>query len=703
MEASSILIIKTLDSCPEVQSQARHVFSVIGGPFPGGIALFRLDHEAENAVRQRLGALDADAFLARLEQLSFDIAGPLGQLYGGVTDTSRLVTDLVMDALDAAAARPALLRLLDRRREIDPGWFQRSRMIGYVCYADRFAGSLRGVRHHLDYLAELGVTYLHLMPLLRPRDGDSDGGYAVADYAAVDPRVGSMADLEGLAAELHGRGMALCIDLVLNHTAREHQWARKALAGDPAFREMYLIYPDRTIPDAYEATLPEVFPDTAPGSFTEVPGLGWVWTTFHEYQWDLNYANPAVFRHMLATMLTLANRGVDVLRLDAAPFLWKRPGTDGQNQPEAHLLLQAFRALTRLAAPGLALKAEAIVGPEMLVQYLGAHDRYQPECDLAYDNQLMVMLWSTLATRDVRLAGHALSRRRPAPAPTAWVSYLRCHDDIGWAVSDEDAAAVGLGGFEHRRFLNEFFAGRFPGSFARGSLFQDNPATGDARISGMAASLCGIERAVDAGDMAELTLALRRLESLYAVVFSFGGIPLIYMGDELAMTNDPGWAGQPGQAHDNRWMHRPRMDWALAARRSDPASVEGRAFTALRGLALARRELLALRSGGATEILAAGNQSVLAYRRAHPRSAPFLSLTNFSDASQRVDAGIIARAGLRDPRPAHANTVTDADAPPAGLAPAGLAPAGLAPAGLAPAGLGPIELAPWSFTWLTGT
>ena len=373
--------------------------------------MFRLDHEAEDAVRQRLGVLDADAFLARVEQLSFDIAGPVGQLYGGVTDTTRLVTDLVMDALEAAAARPALLRLLDRRREIDPVWFQRSRMIGYVCYADRFAGSLRGIRHHLDYLAELGVTYLHLMPLLQPRDGDSDGGYAVADYGAVDPRLGSMADLEVLAAELHGHGMALCIDLVLNHTAREHEWARKALAGDPACREMYLIYPDRTIPDAYEATLPEVFPDTAPGSFTEVPGLGWVWTTFHEYQWDLNYANPAVFRHMLATMLSLANRGVDVLRLDAAPFLWKRPGTDCQNQPEAHLLLQAFRALTRLAAPGLVLKAEAIVGPEMLVQYLGAHDRYQPECDLAYDNQLMVMLWSTLATRDVRLAGHALSRR----------------------------------------------------------------------------------------------------------------------------------------------------------------------------------------------------------------------------------------------------------------------------------------------------
>jgi amylosucrase len=647
------------------------------GPGSWRFRVLRLDHEAENVVRQRLGAGEADAFLARLDQLSFDIAGPLEQVYGGVIDTTRFATELVMDALNAAAGRPALLRLLDRRREIDPAWFQRSRTIGYVCYADRFAGSLRGVRQHLDYLAELGVTYLHLMPLLRPRDGDNDGGYAVADYGAVDPRVGSVADLEMLAAELHGRGIALCIDLVLNHTAREHEWARKAQAGDPACREMYLIYPDRTAPDAYEDTLPEVFPDTAPGSFTEVPGLGWVWTTFHDYQWDLNYANPAVFRQLLATMFTLANRGVDVLRLDAVPFLWKRLGTDCQNQPEAHLLLQAFRALSRLAAPGLVLKAEAIVGPEMLVQYLGAHDRYQPECDLAYDNQLMVMLWSTLATRDVRLAEHALSRRRPAPAPTAWVSYLRCHDDIGWAVSDADAAAAGLGGFEHRRFLSEFFAGRFPGSFAHGALFQENSLTGDARISGMAASLCGIESAVAAGDDAELTLALRRLESMYAVVFSMGGIPLIYMGDELAMPNDPGWAEDPEHAHDNRWMHRPRMDWARAARRSDPSSVEGRAFTALQGLARARQKLLALRSGGTTEILPTGNRSVLAYRRAHPRSAPFLSLTNFSDFSQPVDAEIVARAGLARPRLAHGSNAVDPDAP-------------------------RIELEPWSFAWLTG-
>ena len=641
--------------------------------------MFTIDAAMQRAARQRLGAQEGDAFLARLEHLSFDISEPLEQVYGGVVDVPRFVQQLVADALDAVDARPEELRRLDRRREIDRAWFQRSRMIGYVCYVDRFAGSLQGLRQHLDYLVELGVTYLHLMPLLKPREGENDGGYAVVDYDAVDPRVGTMAELQALAGDLHASGMSLCVDLVLNHTAREHAWARKALAGDPAYQDMYLHFPDRTEPDAYERTLPEVFPDMAPGNFTEVPGLGWVWTTFHEFQWDLNYANPAVFRAMLATMFALANRGIDVLRLDATPFLWKRMGTNCQNQPEAHLLVQAFRALTRLAAPGLVLKAEAIVSPDDLVQYLGAHERFRPECDLAYDNQLMVMLWSTLATRDVRLAEGALARRRRPPESTAWVTYVRCHDDIGWAVSDEDASAVGLNGFAHQRFLNDFYADRFPGSFARGALFQENPATGDARISGSAASLCGIERALADGDEHGLELGLRRLESMYAVAFSYGGIPLIYMGDELAMRNDVNWPEDPAHADDNRWLHRPRMDWVAAARRSDRTTVEGRSFAAIRGLIEARRSLLALRSGGETAVVPVGPSSVLSYRRVHPRSAPFLSLTNFGDSTQYVDTEVVGRAGLRDARHVHST------------------------AGRLTVESGRIVLEPCSFVWLTGS
>jgi amylosucrase len=591
---------------------------------------------------------DADAFLARAELALFDVHEPLAVLYGD--DADDLFARALRIVLAAAAERPAALRRLDRRREIDPGWFQRARMQGYVCYVDHFCGTLDRLPEHLDYLAELGTTYLHLMPLLRPRPGENDGGYAVMDYRSVDPRLGTMADLEQVAAALHERDMSLCIDLVLNHTAREHPWARAWLAGDPAFAGFYTAFPDRRMPDAYEATIPEVFPDRAPGSFTWVPEArdgagGWVWTTFWPYQWDLDYTNPEVPLAVLGEIGWLANRGVDVFRMDAVPFIWKRLGTSGQNQPETHLLLQLLHALTRLAAPGVIFKAEAIVAPDDLVPYLGGHARYRPECELAYHNQLMVLAWSSLATRDTRLARQALARMAPIPPRTSWVTYLRGHDDIGWAVSDTDAAAVGADGFAHRRFLNDFYSGRFPGSFARGALFQENETTGDARISGSAASLCGIEEALETGDEGALERGIRRLVLLYSVIYSWGGIPLLYMGDELALRNDTGYLDDPARAPDNRWMHRPPMDWAAAARRHDPATLEGRVHSRIRELGRVRRSLLALRGGSPSVLLDAGNDAVLAWERRHARSGTFTAVANVGPDPQVVDADTVTGFG----------------------------------------------------------
>jgi amylosucrase len=324
------------------------------------------------------------------------------------------------------------------------------------------------------------------------------------------------------------------------------------------------------------------------------------------------------------------------LRLDAAPFLWKRAGTDSQNQPEVHLILRALRALVAIAAPGVAFKAEAIVAPQQLVQYLGAHEAFHPECDLAYNNQLMVMLWSTLATRDARLARTALAGMRPAPPTTAWVTYLRCHDDIGWAVSDEDAWAAGLDPGAHRSFLSDFYAGLHPGSFARGAVFQANPRTGDRRISGSAASLSGLEAALAAGDSAEVDAALARLLTLYSVVYSYGGIPLLYMGDELALRNDPHWADDPAHAGDNRWLHRPPMDWSAATRRTDFTTVEGRVFTGLAEMARVRARQLPLRAGDRPELLDTGDDRVLGYLRRHPRGGRLVALAAFSDDPVRL-------------------------------------------------------------------
>ena len=603
-----------------------------------------------------LGPDGADAFLTRAALCLPDVTAALAGLYGG--RAGDVLDRALRVALGAAAERPAPLRRLDRRREIDPGWFQSPGVQGYVCYVDRFCGTLRELPSRLDHLQALGTTYLHLMPLLRPREGENDGGYAVADYRAVDPRLGTMADLEAVAGALHERGMSLCIDLVLNHTAREHPWARGWLAGDPAYAGFYTAFPDREVPDAYDATIPEVFPDRAPGSFSWVPEAlggagGWVWTTFWPYQWDLDYTEPAVALAVLGEITWLANRGVDVFRMDAVPFMWKRLGTTCQNQPEAHLLLQVLHALTRLAAPGVVFKAEAIVAPDDLVRYLGAHERERPECELAYHNQLMVLLWSSLATGDVRLARQSLGRMRPIPRTTTWCTYVRGHDDIGWAVTDTDAAAVGLDGSAHRRFLNDFYAGRFPGSFSRGALFQENEATGDARISGTTASLCGIEDALDRGDDAALEAGIRRMLLLYAVTYGFGGVPLLFSGDELAQRNDAGYLADPALAPDNRWMHRPPLDWAAAARAADPGTVEGRVCAALRALADVRRSLPALTGDVGAEVLGAGvdagsdagSDAVLVWRRRHPRYGTFVGVANVGADPRPVDADTVTGLG----------------------------------------------------------
>jgi amylosucrase len=482
---------------------------------------------------------------------------------------------------------------------------------------------------------------------LRSRPEPNDGGYAVTDYGTVQPALGTMDDLRRLAGDLRADGMALCVDVVLNHTAREHVWAQAAMAGDADKLAYYRTFPDRTEPDAFEQTLPDVFPDTAPGNFSWVPELGrWVWTTFNPYQWDLDYTNPEVFRAMAEVMLDLAHAGVDVLRLDAVPFLWKRKGTNSQNQPEVHQLLQAFRAAMRIAAPAVAFKAEAIVSPRDLVTYLGTGRHEGKECDLAYNNQLMVLSWSSLASGHVALMTHALRSMPPLPPGAGWVTYVRCHDDIGWAVTDEDAAAAGEDGYLHRRFLADFYAGDFAGSSARGARFQPDPRTGEARTSGMAASLAGIDIALEGDDAAALELGIRRVLLLYAVAFAAGGLPLIYMGDELGLRNDAAWADDPAHRDDNRWMHRPPMDWAAAERRHDARSPEGRLWSGIRRLIAARRSTRAVHAHAATHPVWTHNPRVFGLLRFHAGER-LLLIANFTADEQPVGLAVVGEHGFR--------------------------------------------------------
>lgn len=586
------------------------------------------------------------SFDLRLARYGDDLRAGLRACYGDRADeTFERVLRIVAAAMQD---RPEALRGLDEARLLAPDWLQDPRQIAYVAYADRFAGTLRGVEEHLDHLESLAVTHLHLMPLLEPRPGESDGGYAVQDYRRVREDLGTMEDLASLASSLHDRGMSLELDLVLNHVAREHEWAERARAGEQRYRDYFLTFPDRTEPDAWEASLPEVFPDFAPGNFTWDADLErWVWTTFNAYQWDLDWSNPDVLCEFVEIICFLANQGVDMLRLDAIAFTWKRQGTNCQNLPEVHQLTRALRAAARIAAPALAFKAEAIVGPQDLIGYLGRGALSGKVSETAYHNSYMVQLWSALASRDTRLLATALGKFPPKPASTTWASYVRCHDDIGWAITDEDAADIGLSGFGHRAFLSDFYAGEFPGSFAEGLVFQHNPTTGDKRISGSLASLAGLERAVRSGDGAAIDLAVARILLLHAAMLGFGGLPLLYMGDEIALLNDPHWADDPAHEADNRWVHRPEMPWervreaALDADRDAPRTPAGRVLAGVRHLIAVRTSLPQLHAAVESQVVSGADRRLLILRRDHPVST-MAQVLNMSEDPVELDAGVLS-------------------------------------------------------------
>lgn len=605
------------------------------------------DARGRHAGLQDLSAEARDIFETRRERFLAPAAEALVALYGKTHDVEAVLARCLEVAAHAYAVRPEALRQRDRRRLLAPDWYQQPDMLGYSAYADRFAGDLPGVSGKLEYLSELGVTYLHLLPLTRPRPGESDGGYAVEDFAALDPRLGDMSDLERLAAACRTRGMALATDLVLNHVADTHLWARRARAGDPRYRAYFHTCEDPDEVARIEARLPEIFPVAAPGNFTRIEEMGcWVWTTFYSFQWDLNYANPEIFAEMLAIMLSFANRGIDVLRLDSAPFLWKRPGTDCRNLPEVHLLLRAFHAFSRIAAPALAMKAEAVVTPEHQTAYLGEGAHAGQECQLAYHNTLMVLAWSALAeARADRLTG-TLRRMPFPPANSAWITYIRCHDDIGWAIL-EPIAQDGSAAAEIRR-LAAFYAGETEGRFARGEHFQADPADTVPGTAGTTAALAGLEAALEEGDAAKIEMAIRRILLLHGVIFAFGGIPLLYMGDEIGLLNDTGYRKDPSLAHDARWLHRPKMDWAKAEKRHDADSVEGRLFRGFRSLAAARANCPALHADTPSRALHCSNPHVFLMRRAGARGR-FLLLANFSDRPQQVPADDIRRARFEFP------------------------------------------------------
>ena len=564
-----------------------------------------------------------------------DLIGPLTRLYGGAHDIPALMDRLRALLARHSADRPADLRALDLARDIDPDWFLSQDKVAYVFYIDRFAGTLRDLPARIPYLQDLGITYVHLMPCLKPRPGQSDGGYAVMDYRAINPALGTMADFEETARAFRAAGMDLCIDMVLNHTAKEHEWAERARAGDAAHQAFYRMFDDDTLPRQYEKDLVEIFPAQAPGNFTFYPDMGkWVWTTFNEYQWDLNWENPEVFLAILDTILHLANKGVTVFRLDAVAFMWKRMGTTCQNLPEVHDIIQALTQGTRVAAPAVIHKAEAIVAPRDLVPYLGTGRHEGRVANLAYHNNLMVQFWASLASRDTRLMTHILRTHFPENFRRAcFATYIRCHDDIGWAITPEDTAPFApMTDWGHREFLADFYNGTFPGSFARGADFQSNPDTGDRRTNGSLASLAGLESATTPE---EENLAIARILLGHGLIAAFGGIPLFYMGDELGLLNDHAYLDDPDLADDGRWMHRPPMDWKAAATVAKGKTRAARIHAGTRAIIAARKSTPQLASHVPTRVLDMGDPHLFIFERPGD-DRTVTCLFNFTESVQSI-------------------------------------------------------------------
>ncbi|MCI7018289.1 MAG: alpha-amylase family glycosyl hydrolase [Clostridiales bacterium] len=521
--------------------------------------------------------------------------------------------------------RKASLQILDAQRLAEPEWFRSNKLMGMMLYVNAFAGNLRGVQKKLPYLSECGVNYLHLMPLLESPKDRSDGGYAVSNFRRVQPELGTMEDLETLADQCREKGISLCLDFVMNHTSEDHAWAKAARAGDEVARSRYFFYDNWDVPNRYEQTVPQVFPTTAPGNFTWLEDCRQVvMTTFYPYQWDLNYANPMVFNDMVENMLFLANRGINVIRLDAVPYIWKELGTSCRNLPQVHTLVRIMRLACEIVCPSVLLLGEVVMEPAKVVPYFGSPEH--PECHMLYNVTTMATTWHTLATQDTRLLKHQIDQISALPSDCLFQNYLRCHDDIGWGLDYPWLRQFGTEEVSHKKYLNDWFTGKWPGSPSRGELYNDDPRLGDARLCGTTASLCGMESAKTEEEV-ELALACDLM--LHAWMLTQSGIPVLYSGDEVGQLNDNSYHDDPDKAADSRYLHRGNFDWEKAELRKDTATYQGKLFAALRKLETIRGSEPVFRSDAKMTAFDTGSVNVLGIRR-DLGDEHFIGLFNFS-------------------------------------------------------------------------
>lgn len=567
-------------------------------------------------------------FVQRMEKHQDELRWLYMELYGN----DAMYAELCEQMHDYYLKRSTELKKRDIKKEKNPDWFKEKEMLGMMLYIDNFAGNLKGVEKKLAYLKECNVNCLHLMPFLDTPKGKSDGGYAVADFRKVRPDLGTMKDLARLTEKCHENGMNVCMDFVMNHTSEEHEWAKRARAGEEEYMSRYFFYDNGDIPARYEETVPQVFPTTAPGNFTWLPEIGhYVLTTFYPYQWDLNYRNPRVFNEMMYNFLFLANQGMDIIRIDAVPYIWKELGTSCRNLKEVHTIVRMMRMIAEIVCPSVILLGEVVMEPEKVVPYFGTVEK--PECHMLYNVTTMATTWNSIATRDIRLLKKQMDIVSRLPKQYTFLNYLRCHDDIGWGLDFDTMKQWGMEEPSHKRYLNDYFTGKIADSISRGELYNDDPVTQDARFCGTTASMCGIEAAGFEGNAEKMQTAIQEDLMLHAYMLTQSGIPMIYSGDELGQVNDYSYKDDAEKASDSRYLHRGAFLWELADKRKDLSTVQGQLFQMLNRLEQIRRQENVFSQEAEVYTYDVHNDSILGILREY-KGERFIALFNFSESEQ---------------------------------------------------------------------
>lgn len=567
-------------------------------------------------------------FAQRMEKHQDELRWLYMELYGN----DAMYAELCEQIHDYYLKRSTELKKRDIKKEKNPDWFKEKEMLGMMLYIDNFAGNLKGVEKKLAYLKECNVNCLHLMPFLDTPKGKSDGGYAVADFRKVRPDLGTMKDLARLTEKCHENGMNVCMDFVMNHTSEEHEWAKRARAGEGEYMSRYFFYDNGDIPARYEETVPQVFPTTAPGNFTWLPEIGhYVLTTFYPYQWDLNYRNPRVFNEMMYNFLFLANQGMDIIRIDAVPYIWKELGTSCRNLKEVHTIVRMMRMIAEIVCPSVILLGEVVMEPEKVVPYFGTVEK--PECHMLYNVTTMATTWNSIATRDIRLLKKQMDIVSRLPKQYTFLNYLRCHDDIGWGLDFDTMKQWGMEEPSHKRYLNDYFTGKIADSISRGELYNDDPVTQDARFCGTTASMCGIEAAGFEGNAEKMQVAIQEDLMLHAYMLTQSGIPMLYSGDELGQVNDYSYKDDAEKASDSRYLHRGAFLWELADKRKDLSTVQGQLFQMLNRLEQIRRQENVFSQEAEVYTYDVHNDSILGILREY-KGERFIALFNFSESEQ---------------------------------------------------------------------